>query len=306
MAHDDGSAPEEMLEKDWSALARKYSQAGIHISEFPGEELSGTQIDSIQEAYRSSRGAGEERVRKVLKGVLERRKKSIDQSLESLLNDLEDAEIQNADQRKKPLSEEANRNASRIGLNIDLLREYLSLTFEEMAAVTGLSRSSLNKITRQERMPKTTTLYQLGIGLGLAPVILLSGPKTLQGLDRIASPPALEASSKPNTLEITTDEMCDALYGNPDEGKDPGYWLDEVQSVSVKVADHYQSHGGILGAVIGRHHGGRYGAFLTAYVAHRMRNELRYGDLDGFRFPSEFVWGRIEWRMREAGTTMRS
>lgn len=304
MKHDEDSTPKEMLEEDWTAFAKEYSQRGVQISKSPDKELSNGQVESIHDAYRTSRDAGEQRVREVLKGILEGRKKSIDQSLDSLEKAFEDAELRNASQRKKPLSEEAGRKASQLGSNIDLLKEYLSVTFEDLAAVSGLSRSSLHKIARKGRIPKITTLYKLGIGLGVHPEILRAGTDTLRGLDQLADVSYLQSSTGPEKLEDTTGEMDDVLYGDPDEGSDPGHWLTIVEDITVKIVEYYKSNGGILGAVIGRHHGGRYGAFLAAHAAHRMRKELTHEDLGGFRFPSQFIWGRIKRRLREGGAAV--
>lgn len=302
----EGNTPMEIFEKDWAVLVREYSEEGIQISESPRQELSNSVLEAVQDAYESSRHAGAEKARELFKGVLEKRKESLDQSLGSLVKDSEQAELQNADQRKKPLSHEARRKASRLGLNIDLLVEYLSVSFDQLAAVTGLSRSSVYKMARKERVPKSATLYQLGIGIGVHPVVLSADIETLRGLDTFVNPTPLEATSNPDTLKMTTSKMDDALYGDPNDDKDPGDWLTIVEEVTVNVVEYYESNGGVLGAVIGRHHGGNYGAFLAACVAHRMRREISHVDLGGFQFPSKFVWGRIKRRMRDAGVTVRN
>lgn len=301
------------LAKDWRELAERYSQEGIQISQSPHDELSSGQIEKILEAYERSQTAGKRKVREHIKGILERQKTSIDQTLDSLVEDFEDAELRNSDERTKPLSREAKRKAKQLGKNVDLLKEYLSVSFQKLAAVTGMSRSSLHKITRKGRVPKITTLYQIGIGMGVPPRILLADSETFRSLARLADLRGIGHKLDPEEQESTTGKMDDVLYGDPEKGdKDPGIWLDNMVEITGEVARHLEKSKGyrgasnatILSAVIGRHHQGEYGAFLAAHVAHQMHHELEYENLGGFSFPSEYLRGRIEKRMRETGITL--
>ncbi|MCS3675240.1 hypothetical protein [Salinibacter ruber] len=305
--------PTSDFEQDWTRLAKRYSQGGIQISEAPDEELSSGQVEAIQKAYELSRDAGEQKVREILKSILERRKESIDQTLDSLVGDFEDAELRNADERKKPLSREAKRKARQLGDNVDILKEYLSVSYQDLADVTGLSRSSLHKIGRMDRIPRITALYHLEIGIGVPQRLLLAETETLRSLDRLVElPHGLERRVGSDELKSTTDEMSEILYGDPEEGeKNPGDWLSDMVTVTGEVVKYYQEtkrsrapDAAILSAVIGRHHGGRYGAFLAAHVAEQMRPEIEHEDLGGFSFPSSYLRGRIERHMREQGITL--
>ncbi len=301
------------FEEDWARLAERYSGEGIQIGESPDEELSGAQMDAIQEAYEVGRDAGQQKTREILKSILERRKENINETLDSLVGEFEDAELRNADERKKPLSKEAGRKAQPLGRNIDLLKEYLSVTFQDLADVTGLSRSSLHKIARKGRVPKVTTLHQLAIGIGVPPVVLLADADSLRSLDRLVDLPAgLDHRLDGGKLRPTTDEMNDILHGDPEKGeKDPGDWLHDMVTTTGEIAECFgeieryrASNAAILSAVIGRHHGGRYGAFLAAHVAEQMRPEFEHEDLGGFSFPSSYLRGRIQKHMREQGITL--
>ncbi|MCS4149266.1 helix-turn-helix domain-containing protein [Salinibacter ruber] len=301
------------FERDWARLAMRHSGGGIQISKSPRKELSGAEAEAIYEAYEVSRDAGQQRTREILKSILERRKESIDETLDSLVGEFEDAELRNADKRKKPLAKEAGRKAQHLGKNIDLLKEYLSVSFQDLADVTGLSRSSLHKIARKGRVPKITTLHQLAIGIGVPPVVLLADADSLRSLDRLVDLPAgLDHRLDAGKLKPTTDKMNDILHGDPKKGeKDPGDWLHDMVTTTGEIAEYFgeieryrASNAAILSAVIGRHHGGRYGAFLAAHVAEQMRPELEHGNLGGFSFPSAYLRGRIERHMREQGITL--
>lgn len=289
------------FERDWPVLAKRYSQGGIQISETPEEELSEGQAEAIKKAYESSRDAGQYKVREVIKSILERKKKSINQTLDSLVQDFEDAELRDASERRKPLSREAKRKAKRLGTNVELLKQFLSVSYQDLADVTGLSRSSLHKIGRMGRIPRITALYHLEIGIGVPQMILLAETETLRSLDRLADVPS-GLQHKVDELESTTDEMGEILHGDPEKGeKDPGDWLSEMLAVAEEVVRYYQevvksrvSNGAIMSAVIGRHYGGRYGAFLAAHVAEQMRPELERENLGGFSFPSSYLRGKIE------------
>lgn len=108
------------FEEDWARLAERYSQEGIPISQSPRDELSSGQIETILKTYEQNRIAGEQKARESLKSVLERRKESVHEMLDSLVDN----------------PEETKQEADHLGEDDDLFKKYLGVGFQNLAAAT--------------------------------------------------------------------------------------------------------------------------------------------------------------------------
>lgn len=169
----------------------------------------------------------------------------------------------------------------------------MGLTYDELTDLTAISRSTVYKITTEYSKPTLKSIFQTTIAFGLHSSVLLSDYRSLQGWNEI-----ITADPYPSvfdeTLENTTERMNRTLRKEEDEDFDPALWLSKVEEAAQEMASYYPTPGGILGAVICRHHGGEKGAYLASRFGHEKRNEACRENLGGFTFPGRFVEQRLK------------
>lgn len=307
----------------WQDLTGEFEAPGIGPN--PSEELPSSEVEQVNRAYEKSAAAGRERALKAFRDLLERRMDTFRETAEEAAEKSGRAELKNAEAREGPLKTAGARRASVFGRNLDLLYQYLGITYEELSAVTAISKSTLNAFIRERPSPALGSVFQVGTGLGVHPTVLLAGYPELEIWEEAADPASLASgSSLPSEIENsrlrrTTEPMNRLLDGEAPDGEafdaeafdaeafdvddlgganGPAEWLRRVEDVAQKLAPYFPSPGGALGAVIGWHHGGLKGAGLAAAAGHRYRLAVEQRDLEGFRCPGPFIESCLRRKLR--------
>lgn len=293
----------EYLLQDWDRLIEEYPVEGVAISNDPTEALSASERQAIADAYEKDRTAGYARAAEAYSRLLHRRKAAAAEQADTLAHELGQWELRHAD-RREPLQDAAKRDAERFGQNLEVLHEYMGFRYDDLAQVTGISRSTVYKIARDRSTPTLSSVLQVATSFGLHVSVLLAGPEELTAWDRALGTVPLPLDLEERKLEATTEAMERRLRGDEggedDELYAPGPWLTDVEEAAREVARRCPSPGGVFGAVIGRHHGGEKGAYVGGYMGHRLRGAAEREDLEGFRFPGRYVEAQLKKKLNEA------
>jgi transcriptional regulator with XRE-family HTH domain len=289
--------PSSQLVADWQDLLQMYDVAGIDTD--PAEELSPEELRQVNRVYEQGRAAGRERALDAFRTLLKGRIDRLEETAEEVAEHSTRAELENAEARKGPLQRVATEKAEVFGENLDLVYQYLRMTYDELSSVTGISRSTLHTFIRERPAASLGSVYQVAVSLGLHPSVLLAGYQELESFESVADLRALPSEVKEESLGRTTEEMGRLLREDPaGETGDPAEWLSRAERAARKLAPYCPSPGGALGAVIGRHHGGMKGASVAAVVAHAHRSAVEQPDLEGFRYPGPFVEYSLRSKLR--------
>lgn len=294
--------PSSQLVADWQDLIQMYDVAGIDTD--PAEELSPDELRQVSRAYEKSGAAGRERALDAFRNLLKSRIGRLEETVGEVAKRSTQAELENAEARKGPLQRVSAEEAEVFGENLDLVYQYLEITYDELSSVTGISRSTLHTFIRERPAASLGSVYQVAISLGLHPTVLLAGYPELESWKEIADLKALPSEVKDERLKQTTGPMGRLLRGSSEEDSsgeeaNPSEWLSRANRAARTLAPYCPSPGGALGAVIGRHHGGMKGAGIAAVVAHAHRSSVEKPDLEGFRYPGPFVEHNLRFKLRD-------
>jgi len=290
------------LSADWNDLIQMHDAPGIGPD--PSAELPSEEVEQVRRVYERSAAAGRQRLLEAFRGLLKDRIDALEETAEEAAELSGRAELENAEARKGPLQNAGAEKAAVFGKNLDLIYQYLGITYDELSAVTGISRSTLNTFIRERPAPSLGSVMQVSVSLGLHPTVLLAGYPELESWEgmvdlEMAGLGALPSGVKEKSLENTSETMGRILHEDPppEEGN-PADWLRRVEDAAKKIAPYCPSPGGALGAVIGRHYGGMKGAGIAAVVAHAHRSAVEKPDLEGFRYPGPFVEHNLRLKLR--------
>jgi len=296
--------PSSQLFADWQDLVQKHEVPGINTD--PAEELSAEEIRGVNRAYERSGAAGRQRLLEAFRGLLQTRIDTFKESASEAAKLSSRAELENAEQRKGPLQALGEEKAETFGANLDLVYNFLEVTYDELSAVTGISRSTLHTFIREKPAPSLGSVYQVAVSLGVHPTVLLAGYPELENWEGMIDLELLPSEVKEKNLKCTTEPMGRLLHGEPSdeaetlgEASGPSEWLGRVERAARKIAPYCPSPGGAIGAVIGRHHGGMKGAGIAAASAHGLRSAAQEPDLEGFRYPGPFVEHCLQMKLRD-------
>lgn len=286
------STPSSPFLNDWQDLKTSHQIPDCEISDDPAEELPPETIESINEEYEQHVEIGTLRATDEFQKLLQSRREALEEKVEEIgwengKLDLEEL----SDKRNDTLSNFGDEEAERFGWHLTILYEYMGISYDQLAQVTGISRSTVYKIMSRRNLPGLPSIIRISASLGLHKSLLLADFETVEIWNELLRFPSGVGMSDIE-LERTTEEMQTMLFGEEsDEGFDPAQWLTEVEEAATEVSQHFSSPGGVLGGVIGRHHGGRKGAYICGYYGHKLRKAVRKPDSDSesLPFPSRFV-----------------
>jgi transcriptional regulator with XRE-family HTH domain len=296
--------PSSQLFADWQDLVQKHEVPGIDTD--PAEELSAEEIRGVNRAYERSGAAGRQRLLEAFRGHLQTRIDTFKKSASEAAKLSSRAELENAEQRKGPLQALGEEKAEMFGANLDLVYNFLEVTYDELSAVTGISRSTLHTFIREKPAPSLGSVYQVAVSLGVHPTVLLAGYPELKSWDGMVDQTALPSEIREKSLQRTTGPMGKLLRAEvPTEAEaavekgGPAEWLSRAEWAARRIAPYCPSPGGAIGAVIGRHHGGMKGAGIAAALAHGLRSAAQEPNLEGFRYPGPFVEHCLQLKLRD-------
>lgn len=287
----------ETLPEDWNTILEKYDAPGVAISDDPFEELPDDVLADLNEAYQEDPAAGAQRAIEAYRALLKRRRQAIGAAVEEISLDSGRVEMNMADRRKPPLREAATDDSEIFGRNLQLIAEYMNLTYDELTDLTGISRSTVYKIATEYSRPTLKSVLQASVAFGLHVSVLLADFQTIEGWEK-AGVGGPCPHSFDEDLEETFDQMNEMLLEEESPNFDPAGWLTDVEDAASEMARYCDSPGGILGAVIGRHHGGERGAYLASSVGHKMQAASGAREVGGFEFPGRFVRMRLKQKLR--------
>jgi len=295
---------EATLEKHWNDLRNRYSGSGITISKKIEDEVSKRKLSTLRSKYQQDKNAGLQALRDVVEDLLQKRQEHAAKLVEKLVNETADAELRNAGSRKVPLKEKAVDRAQALATNLDIVQEFCAVSYEEMAALTGISKSALYKMIKGISIPNVSTLHQVAIAVGVPIPILLFEFEDIKACEDLVGDRITDLKTGKLDLKSTADQMMAALEDDPDVKGDPGTWMVELEEVANEVSKYYDHQGAILASAIGRHHGGVKGAWICARMAKDLAPTVTYDDLGGFVFPSEYLKRKIGMRLDGLWPTM--
>jgi transcriptional regulator with XRE-family HTH domain len=286
------------LSPDWQDLIDTHDAPGVGPD--PSEELSSEEIEEVRRAYERSAAAGRQRLLEAFRALLQDRIDALEETAEKAAELSGRAELENAEARKGPLRAIGAERAAVFGKNLDHIYQYLGMTYDELSAVTGISRSTLHTFVRERPAPSLGSVMQVSVSLGLHPTVLLAGYPELKSWEQVADLTVLSSELREESLENTTETMDRMLHEDPppEEGN-PADWLRRVEDAAKEIAPYCPSPGGALGAAVGRHHGGLKGAGIAAAVAHSHRSAIEEPNLEGFRYPGPFVEQCLRSKLRD-------
>ena len=286
--------PSPQLFDDWQDLVQRRSVPGIGSD--PEEELSTEEIEHVNRAYKQSGAAGRQRLLEAFRGLLQSRIDALEETAIEAAELSGRAELENAEERKGPLQAVGEEKAEVFGANLELVYQYLGMTYDELSAVTGISRSTLHTFIKERPAPSLGSVYQVAVSLGVHPTVLMAGYPELKSWGGMTDLRVLPSEVKEESLQPTTEPMWKLLNAEVPTEEDavvekegPAEWLLRVERAAEKIGPYCPSPGGAIGAVIGRHHGGMKGAGIAAALAHSLRSAIERENLEGFRYPGPFV-----------------
>lgn len=240
------------------------------LSGEPDEYLLDEEINAIFDSYETSRESGRQHLLRLIKEKLQDRAAAMQNEADTLRKSTMQYELESEERQKVLKLKAKERSVDSVCINIEVVRQYMNINYQEMGNILGVSRSSVYKIHKEKRGTSIQTIMQFSIGLGIpAEIILVDDNQLISwGEDVI--------------LPESNDEW---MARNPEE------WRKSMASVVESVGP--QTTGGILSAAIGCHRGQKAGAKVLAEKADKEYHNIKQ-EIENFLFPGKFVSHRAQ------------